>query len=75
MVTSTWSRSAVSSLSDNYDLWRRREAEQEAWLETRPICDHCGQPIQDENLYDFDGVLYHEDCMNENFRKRTEDSP
>ena len=50
-----------------------REAEYE---ESLPTCDCCGEPIQDEDLYDFDGVLICEECVldyvRENFRKKTE---
>lgn len=57
---------------DNYDAYNRHEAEQEAWLEKRPICECCGEPIQDDYLYDVDGVIYCEDCMRESFRQSSE---
>lgn len=60
-------------MDDNYSLWQRKEAQCEAWLAKRPVCCYCGQHVQDENLYDIEGSLYHEDCMNERFRKYTED--
>ena len=28
-----------------------RDAEHERWLETRPICDMCGGPVQDDHYY------------------------
>lgn len=60
-------------MEDNYSLFRRREAQQEALLKKQPVCCYCGRPIQDENLYDIEGNLYHEECLNESFRKYTED--
>lgn len=51
-----------------------REAEYEKRL---PICECCGNPIQDEDVYDFDGDLICEECLldyvRENFRKKTEE--
>lgn len=35
----------------------------EAWLATCPICECCGEPIQDEDAYKIEGVLIHEDCV------------
>ena len=33
----------------------RYETEQEKWLNTLPVCVCCGDPIQDEYYYNFDG--------------------
>ena len=57
---------------DNYDAFLQKEAEEEAWLRRCPICEYCGEPIQDEFLFDIDGCLYHEDCAGELFRKDTD---
>ena len=57
---------------DNYGLWERHEAEQQRQLEKYPICDYCGEEILDDNLFDIDGNLYHEHCMEEQFRKPVE---
>lgn len=57
---------------DNYDLYRQHEAEQEAWLEKRPKCSVCGEHIQDDTLYDIDGGLYCERCLNNEFMHSTE---
>ena len=57
---------------DNYDAYERHEAEQEAWLKKRPICEKCGEPIQDDYLFDVDGDLYCEDCMKDLYRKDAE---
>jgi formylmethanofuran dehydrogenase subunit E len=57
---------------DNYDAFRRHDAETEEWLSKRPICEYCDEPIQDEFLYDIDGTLYCEECMKELFRRDSE---
>ena len=57
---------------DNYDEYKKHEAEQEAWLNKRPICEECEEPIQDETLYDIGGHLYCKSCI-DNFEKWTED--
>lgn len=57
---------------DNYDAFERHEADQEAQLERCPKCAYCGEPIQEDYLFDIDGELYHEDCAKELFRKDTE---
>jgi RNA polymerase-binding transcription factor DksA len=58
---------------DNYDAFRRHQAEQDAWLDKRPLCEHCGEPIQDDYLYKIDGALYCEECMKELYRESTEE--
>ena len=56
-------------MMDNHDLFVQHDAEQSAWEERLPKCDFCGEPIQDEYLYDIDGEIYCEECMKEHFRK------
>lgn len=51
----------------------RYDAEQNRRLERFPVCAHCGDPIQDERLFDVDGELYHAACADKEFRKWTED--
>lgn len=58
---------------DNYDAYKSHEAEQESWLSRLPICDECHEPIQDDVLYDIDGIIYCEKCMQDAFRKWRED--
>ena len=47
----------------------QREREYEAWLETKPICYECYEPIGDEELYDFsegsreEGYTFHKKCV------------
>ena len=61
------------SYPDNYDMWEASERRKEAWLAGKPICSYCGQPIQDDRLFDINGLLYHEECAREEFLKYTED--
>lgn len=42
-----------------------RDYDFEEWLKRRPICDECGEPIRSDNFYEFDGVLFCEDCIEE----------
>lgn len=60
------------SIPDNLDAFNRHEARQEAQLARMPKCEKCGDYIQDDDLFDIDGVLYHEDCAVDLFRKSTE---
>lgn len=50
----------------------RREEELQNQLDELPICDECGEPIQTEDLYDIDGVLFCENCM-EGHRRSVEE--
>ena len=58
----------------DFEAW---DSEREEKIKELPTCECCGEPIQDEYLYDFDGDLVCEECMldyvRENFRKKTED--
>jgi len=63
----------MSYIPDNYDLWARHDAEQEAQLERLPECSECGHKIQDEYAYYINGEWIHEKCMKENYRKEVSD--
>lgn len=45
----------------DFDEW---DAEQTEQLKKLPKCDCCGEPIQDDYGYRFDGELLCEDCWN-----------
>lgn len=45
--------------------FERREREKEEWLKSRPVCDRCGDPIQDEGMYKIDGYVFCEECWEE----------
>ncbi len=58
---------------DNYDAYDAYEAKQEAKRARLSVCECCGNTIYDDYLYDFDGVLMHEECMKDNYRKNADD--
>jgi formylmethanofuran dehydrogenase subunit E len=58
---------------DNYDQWLAHEAKQEKLLELLPFCDYCGEVIQDDFCWKINDEIICEKCLNEHFRKRTED--
>lgn len=58
---------------DPLDDFHRHDREQEEALKRLPICDKCRRRIQDEDCYDIDGEILHEECMKEKYRRRTED--
>lgn len=39
------------------------DAAQEAWLKTRPVCDSCGEPIQEDYKYEYEGQTFCEECF------------
>lgn len=50
-----------------YDMERQKE------LDRLPKCDICGEPIQGEVLFDLDGTLVCEECLNNEYRKPVDD--
>ncbi len=40
-------------------------AEKDAELEKLPKCSECGEPIQSDYYWEFDGELYCESCLRE----------
>lgn len=61
------------NIPDNHDLWEAHDREQAKRLAELPVCEICGEPIQDEDLFDLDGTLYHIECAVEEFKKKTDD--
>ena len=60
-------------LPDYNDLFDRYEWERQRELDRLPKCRKCENPIQDDYLYCIDDELICERCLNENFRKETDD--
>lgn len=60
-------------IPDYNDLHDAYEARQQRKLDRFPKCDCCGKPITDDFLYDFDGDLWCESCLNDNNRKPVDD--
>ena len=49
------------------------EAKRERWLSRRPVCSECGNPIQSNELFDFDGKLICPECLVENHLQEIEE--
>ena len=54
---------------DNYSMWERNEREMERKLASRPVCEDCGNPIQDEFYFEVEGDILCEECMHDRYRK------
>ena len=52
--------------------FERYDAKQQEALKQLPTCTNCGEPIQDDYLFDVDGELFCEECMKVNFKKSVE---
>lgn len=61
------------NVPDNYDQWESHERKQEKQREQLPQCENCGKDIQDDFYYEINDCIICESCLNENYRKRTED--
>lgn len=48
-------------------------ADKEKELEKFPKCLYCKHHIQDDYLYEINDEVICEECLNQNFRKRTDD--
>lgn len=60
-------------MMDYVDLHNCYERERAAELERLPECDECGEPIQEEVFFEFDGLTICCNCLKQNHRKFTED--
>lgn len=60
-------------LPDNYDLWSLHDAEQQKQLAKLPVCCMCGEPIQDEYYYLINDDILCQECLENNFRKETDE--
>lgn len=52
-------------MMDNYDMWKEHEWEKERWLKKRPICHECGEHIQEDYAWQFNGKYICEECLNQ----------
>lgn len=48
--------------------FEEHDAEQEEWLNSRPVCDMCGRHIQEDHYYDADGDILCDECISEYVR-------
>jgi formylmethanofuran dehydrogenase subunit E len=51
----------------------RYDAQVQSELDRLPKCSECGNPIQDEECYEFNDELICEGCLIDNHRKWVED--
>jgi len=58
---------------DNYDLFVQHDAEQEEQLKKLPVCDRCGEPIQQEKAVYYNDQWVCEDCEDEFWQSIRED--
>lgn len=61
------------NVPDVYDQWKAHEQKQERRLSQFPECDYCHKPILDEHYFEINGDVMCEKCLNNNFRKDTDD--
>lgn len=60
-------------IPDNYELWDRHERELERRLASRPVCEDCGKPIQDDFYFEVEGDILCEECMHGRYCKDVTD--
>ena len=53
--------------------WDAYCREQEQLAALLPHCDECDKRIDDDFLYEFDGYLICEDCLDRNHKRQTSD--
>lgn len=58
---------------DAYALWKAHDSNQMDALEQLPVCDCCGEHIQDEHLYLISGEILCMDCLNDQYRRDVDD--
>ena len=56
---------------DNYSLWESHDNENESRLENLPICDCCGEHIQQDTAVRINGCWFCDSCLDE-LREDTE---
>lgn len=53
--------------------FNRYDSDQHDEFQKLPECTYCGSKIQDEFLYCINDEIICKDCLNDHFRKETED--
>lgn len=64
-----WPQYTDDPVADHASYCRAQEQE----MEHLPVCDECGERIDTDFLYEFDGYCICEDCLDANHRKWTVD--
>lgn len=52
----------MENTNDLYKDFCRHDAAHEKWLNSRPVCHSCGEPIRDALCYGFNGHKYCLEC-------------
>ena len=63
----------MTRTGDPIDDFNRYDAEQQRELDRLPVCDCCGDPIQDDVYYDFGNEIFCKECLDSNYLKYTSD--
>lgn len=53
--------------------FERHDRAQAQRIARRPRCSYCDEHIQDDELFDIEGELICHKCLNQHFKKNTED--
>lgn len=53
--------------------FERWDADQQERLEKLPVCTVCGKRIQDDYCYEINDEIFCTDCLDDEFRRETED--
>lgn len=61
------------SIGANEYYLNQHLADEDRAEEKYPHCDICGKTIYDEHFYEIEGDYYCEDCLNDEFRRNTDD--
>ena len=64
------SRFYTDDAERDFDRWDMEQARREARL---PVCDKCKKRINEDDYYDVHGEILCERCMQEKYRRSTED--
>ena len=55
----------MTYVPDNYDMFLAHEQKEEDRIARLPVCEWCGEPIQDEQFYHLDGEYICKACMDD----------
>ena len=58
---------------DNYDLWEAHDRKEARRIARLPVCDFCGEPIQQERALKLMGLWVCDECISNNMEWIEED--
>ncbi len=50
---------------DPYEDFRRKDSEENTWLQNQPMCDECGERIMEDYYYNINGRKYCQECIDD----------